>query len=168
MTAENNMNFKNLKLKIEENIGTLTLSRLKALNALNTEVLLELKQAIDIISKDETIHVLIITGDGKAFVAGADIAEMMDLDSAKIGLVNKVVPADQLMNTSIEMAKKIASKAQLAIRYSKMVLNKWTEADIESITAFEHQLFAQCFATEDQKEGMAAFVEKRQPRFKVK
>jgi enoyl-CoA hydratase len=72
------------------------------------------------------------------------------------------------MSAAMERAKKIASKAQLAVRYSKMIANKWVETAIETIIPFEHQLFAQCFATEDQKEGMAAFVEKRPPNFKVK
>ncbi|MCL2155759.1 MAG: enoyl-CoA hydratase-related protein, partial [Leptospirales bacterium] len=83
MTAENMMEFKNLKFAKEENIGILTLSRPKTLNALSTELLLELNQAVETISKDETIHVLVVTGDGKAFVAGADITDMKNFDSIK-------------------------------------------------------------------------------------
>ncbi|MCL2156194.1 MAG: enoyl-CoA hydratase-related protein, partial [Leptospirales bacterium] len=89
-------------------------------------------------------------------------------EAERIGLVNKVVPAEQLMGAAMEMAKKIASKAQLAVRYSKMAINKGIETDINTAIAFENQVFALCFATEDQKEGMTAFVEKRPPDFKVK
>jgi enoyl-CoA hydratase len=257
--------FNTLKYVQEGPVATLTLSRPKALNALNSELLLELKDAVDAISADESVHVLIITGEGKAFVAGADITEMKDFDSAaglkygelgasvfrniqkmkipviaavngfalgggcelamccdiriasenakfgqpevglgitpgfsgcvrlsrltnpakakeliytadiisaaeaeKIGLVNKVVSAEQLIPAAMEMAGKIAAKAQLAVRYSKMAINRGYETDIETAIAFENQVFALCFSTEDQKEGMTAFVEKRQPEFKVK
>jgi len=265
MTKITEMSYSNLNFIKEGHIGILTLSRPKALNALNTELLLELSDATEKISGDETIHVLIITGEGKAFVAGADITEMKNFDSIsglkygelgatvfrniqklkiptiaavngfalgggcelamccdiriasenakfgqpevglgitpgfsgcvrlsrlagvakareliytadiipaseaeKIGLVNKVVPAEQLMASSMEMAQKIVSKAQLAVRYSKMAINRGFETDIETAIAFENQVFALCFSTEDQKEGMAAFVDKRSPEFKVK
>ncbi len=265
MTKITEMSYSNLKFIKEGHIGILTLSRPKALNALNTELLLELSDATEKISGDESIHVLIITGEGKAFVAGADITEMKNFDSIsglkygelgatvfrniqklkiptiaavngfalgggcelamccdiriasenakfgqpevglgitpgfsgcvrlsrlagvakareliytadiipaseaeKIGLVNKVVPAEQLMASSMEMAQKIVSKAQLAVRYSKMAINRGFETDIETAIAFENQVFALCFSTEDQKEGMAAFVDKRSPEFKVK
>ncbi len=74
------MDFKNLVFKREENIGILSINRPEALNALNTEVLQELDKAMDIIEKDEEIHIVILTGEGRAFVAGADIGEMKDMD----------------------------------------------------------------------------------------
>ena len=260
------MEFKNLKFEKDGNIGILTFSRPKALNALNTELLLELNHAVvEMIPKDESVYVLIITGEGKAFVAGADITEMQGFDSIKglayaelgaeifrnverikiptiaaingfalgggcelamscdlriasdnakfgqpetglgvipgfsgcvrlprivglakareliytgkiipaseaekIGLVNMVVPADQLMSASLEMAKMIASKAQLSVRYAKMAINKGIETDIDTAISFENQLSALCYTTEDQKEGMTAFAEKRAPNFKAK
>jgi len=73
--------FENLKFRLEGNTGILTLSRPAALNALNSQLLTELGMAIDLISADKRIHVLVITGEGKAFVAGADIVEMMKLNS---------------------------------------------------------------------------------------
>jgi len=265
MTFETSAQYNNLKFSKNGHIGILTMSRPKALNALNSELLIELSDAIEMISRDDSIHVLIITGDGKAFVAGADITEMKDFNSIqglkygelgsavlrniqklkipsiaavngfalgggcelamccdiriasenakfgqpevglgitpgfsgcvrlarlagvarareliytadiisaaeaeKIGLVNKVVPSDQLMDSAMEMAQKIAAKAQLAVRFSKMAINRGFETDIETAITFENQVFAQCFSTEDQKEGMTAFVEKRSPQFKVK
>jgi len=257
--------FENLKYRKEGHIAILTVSRPKSLNALNALVLIELGQAVDMISEDSEVYALIITGDGKSFVAGADINEMKNYyseegrewgelgssvfkkidqmkiptiaavngfalgggcelamacdlriasenakfgqpevglgitpgysgcvrlprlvgiakakeliytgdsisacEAEKIGLVNKVVPFENLMEAAMDMAGKIASKAQIAVRYSKMAINRGTETDLETAIVFENQIFALCFATEDQKEGMNAFVEKRSPNFKLK
>ncbi|KGG80734.1 crotonase [Caloranaerobacter azorensis H53214] len=257
------MGYENLLLKKEGNICILTINRPKALNALNSKVLEELSDAVDQIENDKDIHVVIITGEGKAFVAGADILEMKDMTSEtarkfakqglevfrkielmekvviaavngfalgggcelamccdiriasekakfgqpevglgitpgfagtqrlsrlvgiakakeliftgdmidaneaeRIGLVNKVVKADELMNTAIELAKKIASKGQIAVKYSKIAINRGFETDIETGMEIERNLFSLCFATYDQKEGMTAFIEKRKPEFK--
>lgn len=259
------MNFENLLFKKEDNIGILSINRPKALNALNTQVLKELNEAIDMVSDDDKVHILIITGEGRAFVAGADIAEMKDMNSSearefaklgletfrkielmekpviaavngfalgggcelsmccdiriasdkakfgqpetglgiipgfagtqrlsrlvgmgkakeliytanmidaggaeKIGLVNKVVPAEELMNEAMNMAKNIASKGQIAVRFAKSAINRGYETDIETGMAIERDLFGLCFATEDQKEGMGAFLEKRKPNYKLR
>lgn len=251
--------------KKQENIAILSINRPEALNALNTDVLEALDLAIDKVEKDEDIHVIVLTGEGKAFVAGADIGEMKDLDPVKarefadkglnlfrkielmekpviaavngfalgggcelsmccdiriasdkakfgqpevglgitpgfggtqrlsrlvgigrakelifttdiikaeeayrIGLVNKVVPGEELMDATIEMAKNIASKGQLAVRYAKDAINKGSEVDLDTAMSIEKDLFALCFASEDQKEGMAAFLEKRKPNYKLK
>jgi enoyl-CoA hydratase len=74
------VNFKNLLFERNDKIGILSINRPKALNALNSQVLEELDEAIEMIKKDEEVHILIITGEGRAFVAGADIAEMKDMD----------------------------------------------------------------------------------------
>lgn len=257
--------FENLKYRKEGHVGILTISRPKSLNALNARVLIELGQAVDMVSEDSEVYVLIITGDGKSFVAGADINEMKNYyseegrewgelgssvfkkidhmkiptiaavngfalgggcelamacdlriasenakfgqpevslgitpgysgcvrlprlvglakakeliytgdyisacEAAKIGLVNKVVPFEELLDAAIDMAGKIASKAQIAVRYSKLAISKGIETDIDTAIAFENQVFALCFATKDQKEGMNAFVEKRAPHFTLK
>ena len=73
------MDFKHLILEKENSIATLRINRPDALNALNSEVLVELSQAVDLVDGDPDIHVLVLTGQGKSFVAGADIAEMKDL-----------------------------------------------------------------------------------------
>lgn len=257
------MEYENLLLKKEGNICILTINRPKALNALNSRVLEELSDAVDQIEKDKDIYVVIITGEGKAFVAGADILEMKDMTSEaarkfakqglevfrkielmekvviaavngfalgggcelamccdirvasekakfgqpevglgitpgfagtqrlsrlvgiakakeliftgdmidaneaeKIGLVNKVTKHEELMNTAVELAKKIVSKGQIAVRYSKVAINRGVETDIETGMEIERNLFSLCFATDDQKEGMTAFIEKRKPEFK--
>ncbi len=257
------MEFKNLMYKKVMNIGILKFNRPKVLNALNTETLLELNDAIDMIERDDDVYVLVITGEGKAFVAGADIYEMKDLNSGqarifsrnatavfrrielmekpviaaingyalgggcellmccdiriashnsslghpevglgitpgfggtqrlprligaarakefifsanvitaleaeRIGLVNAVVPPEDLMDEALRLAGKIASRSHTAVKYAKTAINRGIETDIETGLAIERDLFGLCFATDDQKEGMKAFVEKRPPEFK--
>lgn len=259
------MDYKNLLFKKEGHIGILSINRPDALNALNSEVLDELDKAMDELKEDEDIHVIILTGEGRAFVAGADIKEMKDLnmlearefsekgvglfrrielmekpiiaavngfalgggcelsmccdiriasDKAKfgqpevglgiipgfagtqrlsrlvgmgkakelifttdiidaeeayrIGLVNKVVPGDKLMEEALNMANAISSKGQIAIRFAKTAINLGGETDIETGMKIEKDLFGLCFATEDQVEGMEAFLEKRKPNYKLK
>ncbi|MFT9497548.1 short-chain-enoyl-CoA hydratase [Anaerosolibacter sp.] len=259
------MSFENLLFRKDGNVGILSINNSKALNALNSKVLEELNIAIEQVAKDPEIYVLILTGEGKAFVAGADISEMKNMtaeegrkfgelglklfrkielmekpviaaingfalgggcelamscdiriagdrakfgqpevglgitpgfggtqrlprlvgiakakeitftgdiisaqDAEKIGLVNKVVPQEELMSEVLALANKIASMAQLAVRYSKTAINRGIEADIETGIAIEKDLFALCFATDDQKEGMTAFIEKRKPGFQGK
>lgn len=259
------MEFKNLKYAVEANICTITMSRPKALNALNTETLEELDKALDLIDGDKNVHLLVITGEGKAFVAGADILEMRDkspaeaarfskvgadvfrrieklempviaavngfalgggcelamccdiriasekaklgqpetglgitpgfsgtqrlarlvgpgkakellfscrvIDGAeaeRTGLVNQVVKHDELMAAVYGLAEEILSKGQVAVRYCKEAVNMGLETDMDTAIDIEKNLFALCFATEDQKEGMTAFTEKRKPEFKSK
>ncbi|HHV26514.1 MAG TPA: short-chain-enoyl-CoA hydratase [Tissierellia bacterium] len=259
------MDFENLVFKKEGNIGILSINRPEALNALNTQVLKELDKAVDMIDKDEEVHIVILTGEGRVFVAGADIAEMKNMgskearefarnglsvfrkielmekpviaavngfslgggcelsmccdiriasDKAKfgqpetglgiipgfagtqrlarlvgmgrakeliftagmidaneayrIGLVNKVVPQDDLMEEAMKLAKTILSKGQIAVRFAKAAINRGIETDIETGMAIERDLFGLCFTTDDQKEGMGAFLEKRKPDYKLR
>lgn len=96
-------------------------------------------------------------------------ADAIDAEEAlRIGLVNKVVPADKLMEAAVKMAKKIASKAQIAIRLAKQAINDGFEMDSDRGYEHEANCFGYCFSTEDQKEGTSAFLEKRRPDFKTK
>ena len=259
------MEYKNIVFEKKSNIGIVTMNNPKKLNALTNETIYELDIVLDNIEKDKEIMVVIITGNGKAFVAGADIAYMKNLsvyeaisysknttdvytkitnsrkvfigaingfalgggcemalacdiriagDRAKfglpevglgiipggggtqrlpkligtakakeliltgdtiealgaftLGLVNKVVDQDMLMDTALEMARKIAKAAPVALEYSKECINKSEEMTLESGIEFEKKMFGLCFATEDQKEGMSAFEEKRAVNFKGK
>ena len=257
------MEFKNVIVEIKEKVGIVRINRPDALNALNTETLGELRKAMHTLSFDnENVRVIILTGEGKAFVAGADIAEMKDMtalearefshlgqrvfnfiatqekpviagvnglalgggcelalacdirvvsDKAKfgqpevnlgvipgfagtqrlsrlvgmakakeliftgdmldaqtahsIGLVNQVVPADQLMTTCMDLANKIASKGPAAVRLAKTVINKGLQADLTTGSWYEAEAFGLCFATGEPKEGMSAFLEKRKPNW---
>jgi len=257
------MEFKNILVEIKEKVGIVKMNRPEALNALNTETLLELSKAMHNLSfENENVRVIILTGEGKAFVAGADIAEMKDLlplqarefsqlgqrvfhfiatqekpviaavngfalgggcelalacdiriasDKAKlgqpevnlgvipgfagtqrlsrlvgvskakemiftgdtidaqtalsIGLVNQVVPADQLISVCLELANKIASKGPTAVKLAKTVINQGIQANLSTGSAYEKEAFGLCFATGEPKEGMSAFLEKRKPNW---
>ncbi|NCB41504.1 MAG: crotonase [Clostridia bacterium] len=252
-----------VKFERTENIGIIRINRPEAMNSLNEQVITELGAAVDLAEKDEAIRAIIITGEGKAFVAGADISAMQPLDekagyafgrlgqqvfrkietmdkaviaavngfalgggcelamacdiriasenakfgqpevglgitpgysgtqrlprlvgkakameliltgniikaeaAESIGLVNKVVPQERLMEEALAMAKKIAGNAPVAVAYSKKAIQEGLEeADMDQAIQIEAVLFGECFATSDQKEGMGAFLEKRKPEF---
>ena len=97
---------------------------------------------------------LILTG------AVIDAAEAL-----RIGLVSRVLPAEELLPACLELARRIAAQPRLAVQYAKAAVNGGLGAGLEAGMALEQELFGLCFATEDQKEGMAAFLEKRSPAF---
>ncbi len=246
----------------KDHVCILTINRPEALNALNSEVLDALDKAVDTVLADDDVRVIILTGAGRAFVAGADIGEMAELDmtagrafgnvgqklfrkieqaekptiaavngfalgggcelalacdmriasehavfgqpevglgitpgfsgtqrlaavigkakaaemiltanninaqaAAELGLVNRTVPAEKLMEEAEALAAKIASNAPLAVKWSNSAIKRGLETDIDSGIAIEADLFGMCFATADQKEGMKAFLERRKPVF---
>ena len=239
-------------------VGIVTISREKALNALNSTVLEELDKTLDAVNLDE-VRCLILTGAGeKSFVAGADIGEMSTLTKAegeafgkkgndvfrkletfpipgiaavngfalgggceismscdiricsenavfgqpevglgitpgfggtqrlarlvgpgmakqmiytarnikadeayRIGLVNAVYPLEELMPAAEKMAAGIAKNAPIAVRNCKKAINEGLDVDMDAAIVIEEKLFGDCFESYDQKEGMAAFLEKR-------
>lgn len=256
---------KTVKLEKKDKIAVLTISRPEALNALNAEVIGELEESVAMIENDNDIAALIITGEGRSFVAGADIGEqaVLDLEGGRnwgrrgsalmrriellqiptiaavngfalgggcelalscdiiiagkkakfgqpevglgitpgfsgtqrlprrvgigkakeliftgaminaeealnIGLVNKVTEQEELMAEAEAMAQAITKNAPLAVKYSKVAISRGMEVDIDAGIAIENELFAMCFASRDQKEGMQAFLEKRQASFENK
>ena len=257
------MTFENIKLEMQDGVAVLTVDRPKALNALNSKTFGEMEVALEQVATDKTLRALIVTGGGeKAFVAGADIAEMADftpdqarrfsalghgvmlmleslsiptiaavsgfalggglelamacdliyasekaklglpesnlavipgfggtqrlarlvgkarakeliftadmIDAAKakeIGLVLDVVPADRLMAHCREVAQKIATKGPVAVAEAKRVIEWGSDQDLRAACALEQQAFGLVFGTADQKEGMAAFMEKRKAAF---
>jgi len=76
-----------------------------------------------------------------------------------------VVPAGDLMTAAEAMARKIMSRAPVAVRICKAAVNEGLDTDLETGVAYEAEVFGLCFATADQKEGMAAFLEKRKANF---
>jgi len=258
------MEYKNLLVEINNGIAVLKINRPKALNALNSETLIEINDAGRALQKNKDVWVIVVTGEGdKAFIAGADIVEMKDLnavegmlfsqrghdafatlenmnkpviaavngfalgggfevalacdiiyasDKAKIGfpeatlgifpgfggtqraaklvglakakeliftgkmigaaeayemgLVNKVVPHEELMKEVMALAEKIKSNGPIAIGLAKECINKSLSLDMDSALMLEAKDFGLCFGTKDQKEGMTAFVEKRKATFK--
>ena len=231
----------NLKLEVENEIAVLTIDRPKALNALNTETLEELNEVLTEIEGRDDIKVVILTGSGeKAFVAGADIAEMINFtapearafgmraadpffklqnmacdiriasdnavfgqpecglgiipgfggtqrlarlvgmgrakeiiftcqnidanEAYRIGLVNKVVPQAELMDTAKKMASKILRNGSYAVSVAKAAINNGYDMDIKNAVEMEANLFGVVNDTHDKKEGMSAFLEKRKEK----
>lgn len=89
-------------------------------------------------------------------------------EALKIGLVTQVVPVDQLMDTAMKLAKELAYKAPLAMAAAKKAIAYGADVDIQMGEAFEQKAWAWLYATEDQTEGMTAFLEKRKPVYKSK
>jgi enoyl-CoA hydratase len=100
---------------------------------------------------------LLVTGD----MIGAD-------EALRIGLVNKVYPQASLMDEAMKIAGKISSCGQIAVRFCKKLVIDGMQVDINRAMTLEEDLFGLCFSTQDQKEGMTAFVEKRKAVFKGK
>jgi len=95
--------------------------------------------------------------------------KMIDAQTAyQRGLVNKVVPPEQLMDAAKEMAKELASKAPVALKLSKMLINHGLETDLDTALVLEREAFGVVASTEDLQEGVSAFLEKRKPVFKGK
>ncbi|WP_206460004.1 enoyl-CoA hydratase-related protein [Anaerovorax sp. IOR16] len=249
----------------KDKVAIIKINRPEAMNSLNGEVLQAISDAVDAAASDVEVEVLLFTGEGKAFVAGADIAAMSVMDekagnefgtfgsavfrkietlekpsiaaingfalgggcelsmscdmriasekakfgqpevglgitpgysgtqrlprivgkakameliltgdiitaqqAAEIGLVNKVVSPETLMDEAMALAAKITKNAPFAVRASKKAIQMGVELPMSEAIALETELFGQCFATEDQKEGMGAFLEKRKAEFKGK
>ena len=89
-------------------------------------------------------------------------------EAYEIGLVEKVVPADELMNAAEELANTIKSKAPIAVAVTKTVVNNGYGLDMKTASALEMEAFTAPFASQDKSEGMLAFLEKRTPEFKNK
>src|SRR5680860_991438 len=96
-------------------------------------------------------------------------ARVVDAEEArKWGLVNSIHPPEKLMEKAQEMASKIAGKSGVAMRYAKQATDRALEQDLAGGLQIEAALFAACFSSGDQKEGMSAFLDKRTPDFKHK
>ena len=255
------MTFQNIVVETQGRVGVIRLNRPQALNALNRALIAELGQAIAACDADEAVGCVLITGNDKAFAAGADIKEMADktfieaylgnfaaswdhlararkpivaavagfalgggcelamqcdiviaADNAKFGqpeiklgvipgiggtqrltravgkakamdliltgrmmdaaeaeragLVARVVPAASLMEEAMKVADTIATMSLPSVLAGKEAVNRAFETSLAEGVAFERRVFHALFATNDQKEGMNAFVEKRKPVWK--
>ncbi len=244
-----------------EHIALIQLNRPKELNALNLQLMGEVRDALKALDEDENVRVIIITGNDRAFAAGADIKQMSNknaIDMLKIdqfstwdqikktkkpfiaavsgfalgggcelvmhcdcvvasetaqfgqpeikigvmpgaggtqrlpravgkalamemvltgefisaeralqaGLINKIVPVELLMDETVKMAKSMARNSPLALQMAKEAVLKSFENSLTEGLYLERKNFYMLFATEDQKEGMSAFIEKRNPNFK--
>src|SRR5438067_2461096 len=157
-------NYQYILVDRDENVGIVTLNRPKELNALKTELVQELADALEEFDHDEGIRCIVLTGAGeKAFAAGADIKEM-----AVHGLVNRLVPQGEHLNEAMKLAKAVAAQPPIAVRLAKDAVLAAFETTLEEGLAHERQNFFLLFATEDMREGMRAFIEKRKANFQGK
>lgn len=247
----------------EPAVALIQLNRPKELNALNTQLMQELRDTLQQLDKNDSVRVAIITGNEQAFAAGADIKQMSDKsaidmlvidqfstwdqirrikkpiiaavsgfalgggcelammcdmiiasETAKFGqpeikigvmpgaggtqrltkaigkakameliltgrfitaeeaqaygLVNKVVPVEMYLYEATQLAKEIAQMSPIAAQLAKEAVNRSFETHLDEGLSFERKNFYLTFASEDQKEGMRAFVERRKPDFKGK
>jgi enoyl-CoA hydratase len=106
-----------------------------------------------------------LLGKGKAFELVCSGERVPAAEAERIGLVNKVVPADQLMSAAEELARKIASRSPMAVRAAIEAINYGSDMPLEEGQLLEATLFGVLCASEDMKEGMAAFLEKRAAKF---
>lgn len=106
---------------------------------------------------------LVGKGLAKELIFTGDIIDAQE--AYRIGLVNKVTTVEEVMNTAQGMAKKIISRAELAVTLSKAAVNKGINMDLKSSIDYEAEVFGLCFSTQDQQEGMKAFLEKRKANF---
>lgn len=259
------MKYKTITFEEKDGIATITLSRPDVLNALNKEMLSEIHAALEESQKKGSIRVVVITGKGRAFSAGADVknvykasmsevreiasltqrltrdirdlgkpvitkvnglamgagcelcvvsdiciasekakfglpdisvvlpltsgtskllAELIGdhkakelvltgepidaMEAMKIGLVNAVVPAEKLDEETKEVANKIIRHSPLAVKLFKSAMDTSKELSLNSALKYEIDALSVGFATEDSKEGILAFIEKRKPRYKGK
>ena len=257
------MAYENIIVETKGRVGVIRLNRPQVLNALNLALKTELCDAIKKFDTDANIGCMVITGNEKAFAAGADIKEMVDktytdalignftgdwdeaararkpivaavagfalgggcelammcdiiiaADNAKFGqpeikigvipgiggtqrltravgksksmemnltgrmmdaaeaeranLVSRVVPLASLMDEAMKLAETIASMSLPSVLIAKEAVNRAFEGPLAEGIKFERRVFHSLFATEDQKEGMKAFIEKRKPQWKNK
>ncbi len=99
------------------------------------------------------------TGKAKEMIYGA--RNIKAEEAYRIGLVNNVYPADELMAAAKKLATTIARNAPIAVRNCKRAINEGMQVDMDQAIAIEEKLFGDCFESHDQREGMAAFLEKR-------
>ena len=254
--------YQNILVEHRGAVGIVTLNRPAALNALNAALIAELAAALDDLERDETIGAIVVTGNEKAFAAGADVKEMvsktypetycedfitsgweriaqcrkpviaavdgfalgggceiammcdiviaadtarfgqpeinlgtipgaggtqrltrfvgkakaMDLcltgrmmdaaEAERAGLVSRIVPAAELLSEAVKIAERVAAMSRPIAMMVKEAVNRAYETTLAEGVRFERRLFHSTFATEDQKEGMAAFIDKRKPSFR--
>jgi enoyl-CoA hydratase len=257
------MDYRNILFAVEEGVATLTFNRPAALNAMNSETMSELHNAVNLCRTDDAIKVLVLTGAGdRAFVAGADIPQMQNMRpqemlafcelghetlrqmeimpkpviaavngfalgggteitlacdirfasekavfgqpeiligvipgwggtqrlprligigrakelllggaqikaqrAYEIGLVNRVFPPEELLPETRKFARKLAEMPGFAVKMAKHSINFGYDLSLDNACRLEMECCAQCFSTDDQKEGMKAFLEKRKPVF---
>lgn len=107
-----------------------------------------------------------LVGEGRAIELVLSGEQISAEEAYRIGLVNRIVAPEELMSTARSLAQKLASKGALATRYAMEAVHRGLQGSLADGLNLEANLFGLCCATEDKREGTAAFLEKRQPNFK--
>src|SRR2546429_678992 len=167
------MAYEHILVEIEAPIATVTLNRPKVLNALSPDLIRELTTAMSDLDADDSVRAVVLTGGAKVFAAGGDICGMADP-----GPGAQPVP-DQSRSSGPpagctkppaagvnRYARQLAEKPPLAVRMAKEAVLRAFDSPLSEGLAAERKSFYFLFATEDQKEGMHAFLEKRKGVFK--
>lgn len=128
----------------------LRLNRPEALNALNVALMQDLTAMLLAADADAAVRCILLTGSEKAFAAGADVREMQAKTYAE----------------ALKAATAIAAKSALAVMAAKEAVNRSQETTLAEGLLYERRQFHAMFGTEDQKEGMAAFIDKRSAKFR--
>lgn len=106
---------------------------------------------------------LIGKGKAKKLILTGDTVDARE--AAKLGLVDQITGAEDLLDEAVALGRKVLRAGPLAVAYAKACIDLSEEVPLSAGFAFERNLFGLCFATQDQREGMAAFLEKREPKF---
>lgn len=106
-----------------------------------------------------------LVGEGRAKELVYSANTINAEEAYRIGLINHIYPAAGLMEEAKKLAGKIAMNAPLAVRFCKAAINRGMQSDIDTAMSIEADLFGMCFSTQDQKEGMKAFLSKQKPAF---
>lgn len=112
-----------------------------------------------------TLRLPRLVGEGKAKQLIFTGQRIKAAEAYRIGLVDEIYPPEELLQEALNMALRIEANAPLAVRHAKIQINQGLQTDIDSAIVLEAGLFGLCFATQDQKEGMGAFLEKRKAVF---
>lgn len=112
-----------------------------------------------------TVRLARLIGQGMAKMLIYSGRAIKSDEALRIGLVQAVVPQAELMDRALELANQIAANAPLAVQAAKLCINVEYDMDAENAIAFESKAFGSCFATDDQKAGMKAFLEKGKCEF---
>src|SRR5439155_1252734 len=141
---------------VADAIATVTLNRPEVHNAMNDVMRRELTRCFDGLVADDDVKVVVVTGAGeKAFSAGARIPAD---EALRIGLVERVVPAGEALKATLELARAMAAKAPVALRYAKEAVVKGLELPLADGLRLEGDLSTLLRTTEDRVEGAKAFL----------
>src|SRR2546428_322379 len=149
------MSYDNILLEKRGAVALLTVNRPQKLNALSSSVLTEIAHAVFDFTSDRSAGAMIVTGE-----------TITSQEAFRIGLVSRVVEPPQLIETAEKIVATILSKGPIAIRYALEAIRRGCEMSQNEALGLEAALFGLCFATEDMKEGTAAFKDKRKASFK--